>query len=179
MPDVTVKDILYEQIDKISEAKIHQDIAAKNYSNVINMLLDGCISKLVHTDDETIGTLAESLMHYLLTNALIPSQRKVTIMNNEIDIVIPDSRTLLNSPKDALVLHFVKSSNEKTLDSYLENLGKVQPIDNNILLISKNTTKDKFRTYEIKKNSTFANILNDIDGFISSRPQSKFKIMKN
>lgn len=179
MPDATVKDILYEQIDKISEAKIHQYISTKNYSGVINALLDGCMSRLTHTDDEAVGTLAESLMHYLLTNALIPSQRKITIMNSEIDIIIPDSRTLLNSPKDALVLHFVKSSNEKTLDAYLEKISKVQPIDNNILLISKNATKGKFKTYEIKKNSTFANILNDIDEFISSRPQSKFKIMKN
>jgi len=49
--------------------------------------------------EEVVGVLATGLLHYLLTNALISSQRKVTYNDNELDIVIPDTKTLEKDPK--------------------------------------------------------------------------------
>ena len=44
--------------------------------------------------EEVIGILATGILHYLLTNALLNSQRKVNYQGMELDIIIPDIRTL-------------------------------------------------------------------------------------
>ena len=41
--------------------------------------------------DEAVGILATGILHYLLTNALLNSQRKVEYQGLELDIVIPDT----------------------------------------------------------------------------------------
>ncbi len=178
MESTPIKDILYGQINQLTESRILQEISSKNHGKIINEILTRCIpiiSKLDGDDFETFGTFAESMMHYLLTNALIPSQRKITIKNTEIDVVIPDSRILDASPKDALVLFFAKTSDHDTITKHLEKLQKVQPIKENIWIISKSKLDVPYKTYEIENIST---ILDDINDFLDSKKQSKFRIFK-
>jgi len=173
-----IKDILYGQINQVTEARILKEISNKNYSKIIKEILNGCvpaISKLDGNSFEIFGTFAESMMHYLLTNALISSQRKIMIKNMEVDVVIPDSRTLDASPKDALVLFFAKTSDHDTITKHLEKLQKVQPIKENIWIISKSKLDAPYKTYEIENIST---ILDDINDFLGSKKQSKFRIFK-
>ena len=93
--DSPVKDLLYQELAKITEQKIQLEIS-KNYSSkVINEIISECGSKILHIpgdSDENFGILAESLMHYLLTISLIPSQRKVSRDNVEVDIGIPERK---------------------------------------------------------------------------------------
>jgi len=173
-----IKDILYGQINQITESRILQEISSKNHSKIINEILTRCIpiiSKLDGDDFEIFGTFAESMMHYLLTNALIPSQRKITIKNTEVDIVIPDSRALDASPKDALILFFAKTTDHNIITKHLKKLQKVQPIKENIWMISKSKLDTPYKTYEIENIST---ILDNINDFLNSKKQSKFRIFK-
>jgi hypothetical protein len=176
-----IKDILYNEISQITESRIQQEISNKRYDKIIGLILDRCIpqiSKLSGDSHEVFGTFAESMMHYLLTNALIPSQRKITIKNTQVDLVIPDSRTLGSVPKDTLVLHFVKISSRDSVVEHVEKLRVVQPINENIWLIAKSNLGTPYKTYEIENKSSFVTILNDIDGFLLSKPQSRFRIFK-
>jgi hypothetical protein len=173
-----IKDILYGQINQITEPKILKEISDKNYGVAINEILSGCIpdiSKLDGDSFEIFGTFAESMMHYLLTNALIPSQRKIMIKNTEVDVMIPDSRTLDASPKDALVLFFAKTSDHESIMNHLEELQKIQSVKENIWIISKSKLDIPYKTYEIENIST---ILDDINDFLDSKKQSKFRIFK-
>lgn len=173
-----IKDILYDEINQITESRILQEISSKNYSKIISEILSECIPAISKLDGdifEIFGTFAESMMHYLLTNAMIPSQRKITIKNTEIDVVIPDSRALDSSPKDALVLFFAKTSDHESIVNHLEKLQKIQPIKENIWIISKSNINTAYKTYEIENIST---ILDDINDFLGSKKQSKFRIFK-
>jgi len=173
-----IKDILYDQLSQITESKILQEISNKNYSKIISEILTRCIpaiSKLDGDDFEIFGTFAESMLHYLLTNALIPSQRKIAIKNTEIDVVIPDSGTLDASPKDAIILFFAKTSEQSIVTMHLKKLQKIQPIKENIWIISKSKINTSYKTYEIEN---FATILDDVNDFLLSRSQSKFRIFK-
>lgn len=176
-----IKDILYEQIDSISERRIQEEISKNNTSDIIRGIMDGCSPKIGALDGSQHGNFeafAESLMHYLLTNALIQSQRKVTHKSVELDIVIPDLRTLVSSPKDALVIVFPKTDDASTARESLAKIGSVQPIKENVWIVQKTGIGLDHRTYEIDKAHSFSNIINDINAFLSSRTQSKFKIFK-
>ncbi|HEX9845375.1 MAG TPA: hypothetical protein VGA92_02810 [Candidatus Nitrosotenuis sp.] len=181
MENTPIKDILYGEINHITESRILQEISSKNYSKIINEILTRCIpiiSKLDGDSFKIFGTFAESMMHYLLTNALIPSQRKITIKNIDLDITIPDSRTLDTSPKDAIILVFAKTSEQDTITNYLKKLQKIQPIKENIWIISKSKLDIPCKTYELESKERLSTILDDINDFLLSRPQSKFRIFK-
>ncbi len=181
MESSPIKDILYETINQISESRIQSEISSGNKQGIIIEILQRCIPKIEKLDGgkhENFGAFAESLLHYLLTNALIPSQRKITLKNTEIDIVIPDSRTLSSTPKDSLVLYFAKTNNIHTITESLAGLESIQPHKDNIRIVAKAKLAIPYKTYYIDGVSNFATILDDVDGFLASRPQSKFRIFR-
>lgn len=176
-----IKEILYEQINSISEQKIQIEISKNNTANLIRNMVDNCYSKITKLNGgqyENFEAFEESLMHYLLTNALIPSQRKVTLKAIEIDIVIPDVRTLALAPKDTLVIFFPKTNDAKVILESLKKLEAIQPVKENIWLVQKTSLGLQYKTYEIDNGCSFSNIVNDINVFCSSKTQSKFKIFK-
>ena len=59
---------------------------------------------------EKYGTLAESMTHYLFTEMLIPSQRKIIFENVELDMVIPNTLELQKNSNNTIVIFFVKTS---------------------------------------------------------------------
>ncbi|TBR25949.1 MAG: hypothetical protein EPO63_00950 [Candidatus Nitrosotenuis sp.] len=176
-----IKEILYEQINSISEQKIQVEISKNGTARLIRGMVDNCypkIAKVYGNPHESFEAFAESLMHYLLTNALIQSQRKVTHGGIELDIVIPDVRTLVSSPKDAVIIFFPKTGDISAILESLRKIETIQPIKENIWLVQKTSLGLQYKTYEIDNGCSFSNIINDIDVFSSSKTQSKFKIFK-
>ena len=74
-----IKQVLYEFLEP-SENKFQKMLSQGKSSEIISQVLENCIPKiqsLDSNDDENLGILSEGLIHYLLTNALISSQRKI------------------------------------------------------------------------------------------------------
>ena len=93
--------------------------------------------------EEAIGILATGLLHYLLTNALLNSQRKVEYQGLELDIVIPDVKTLEEDSKMTLLILIPKSSDKQIIDQKISQLKSVQPISENIwVVLSEDTPID-------------------------------------
>ena len=174
-----IKDALYQTIEKISESKIQQEIVQNNSSFLIKQILsESKIGTLEGDPIENYETFTESLMHYMLTNALIPSQRKITLNQIEIDIVIPDVRTLGLSKKDAIIILFPKTNDVNVIQARLEKILAIQPIKENIWLIQKSNLGLPYKTYEIDGNCSFVNIINDIQNTMATKPQARFRIFK-
>ena len=88
-----IKDALYAEIDRISQDKINELLLKKEFSVIFENVFDKAINKINEDidEDEKFGTLAESITHYLFTEMLIPSQRKISYENVELDLVIPNT----------------------------------------------------------------------------------------
>jgi len=181
--DSPVKDILYRELSNITENKIQVEISKNNSSKIISEIISKCYPKIEQISlnlEEDFGIFAESLMHYFLAVSIIPSQRKVSKNDIDIDIVIPDLRTLLLNPKDSLIITFLKSKNKDLIKNKILGLEKIHPIKENIWLVSHEKLELENRTYQIKNGINSLNkILDDINEFYSSRKQSKLKIMKS
>ena len=177
-----IKEILYNSIDEHSRY-IVSDIAQGKSSEVIETIYEECkdrLDKLGGNKSEILVTFAEGLVHYLLTTALIPSQRKITFNNVFLDILIPDIKILNTSPRDALIISFPKTNDISRIKNRLAEITKIHPIKENIWFVLENKIDIGIRIYTINNYGDyhFSNIINDIIGFLTNKKQSKLKLFK-
>ena len=175
-----VKDYLFDYLSK-SDEKIQKLISDDKFSEIIDDVITNCYDKIITLGDkdESIGVLATGLLHFLLTNALLNSQRKIEYNGIEIDIVIPDLKTLEKDPKQTLIICIPKTSNKEEIEKKLTELYKIQPEKQNVLLVLSQKLDFENRTYIIQKdNHTFSKIIFDIAQFVNVQGQNKFKILR-
>ena len=172
-----IKDILYEEISNIGEDKIQKEIANKNTSNIIKKITIPCIEKIKRIEGTYQTNLAKfqtSILHYLLTLVMIPSQRKITMNNIEIDIVIPDSRTLKNEPKNSIIIS-IPETHEQNICEQIDSLKSIQPNVDNIWCVTEQNIDQK--RYSINDDSFFG-IIEDIEKFLSKTKSRQFRFFK-
>jgi len=174
-----IKEYLFKYIEK-SDARFQQLFSQTKMSEIINDILNNCYHKvaLIENKEESLGVLATGILHYMLTNAMLNSQRKVEHQEIEIDIVIPDLKTLEKDPKKTLIILVPKTLDKKIIQEKLEQLQKIQPEKQNIwLVLTQDLGFDK--TYVIEKEkSSFSNIIFDIAQFANVQGENKFKILR-
>ncbi len=174
-----IKEYLFYYIEK-SEKRFQQLFSQTKMAEIINDMLDNCYDKvaLMENKEESLGVFATGILHYMLTNAMLASQRKVEYQGVEIDIVIPDLKTLEKDPKKTLIICIPKTLDKNTIKEKLEQLEKIQPEKQNIWLV---LTQDLGfgKTYVIQKEeSSFSSIIYDIAQFVNLQGQNKFKILR-
>ncbi len=174
-----VKEYLFDYIEK-SEKKFQELFSHQKMDEIIDDILDNCYDKvaLMDNQEESLGILATGLLHYMLTNAMLTSQRKIEHQGVAIDIVIPDLKTLEKDPKKTLIIFIPKTLDKNIIKKKLDQLQKIQPEKQNIwLVLTQDLGFDK--TYVIQKEeSSFSSIIYDIAQFVNLQGQNKFKILR-
>lgn len=174
-----IKDILFDYLK--SAENIHEFVSQSKFAEIIDDVLENYYDKVISMGEkeESLGILATGLLHYLLTNALLSSQRKTEYNGIQIDIVIPDLKTLEIDPKKTLIICIPKTNDKNIIKQKLEQLKKIQPIKDNIWLVITKKINIQNKTYVIeKKNSSFSKIIYDIAKFVNIQGQNKFKILR-
>ena len=175
-----IKDFLFDYLKK-SEKRIQELISQSKFTEIIDDVLENCYDKVISMGEkeESLGILATGLLHYLLTNTLVSSQRKIEYDEIQIDIIIPDLKTLEIDPKKTLIICIPKTIDKTIIKQKLEQLEKIQPVKDNIWLVVTKKLDFQNKTYVIeKKNASFSKIIYDIAQFVNVQGQSKFKILR-
>ena len=174
-----VKDYLFDYIE--NSQIIPELISQKKFDVIIEDITKNCYDKVVSMGEkeESVGVLATGVLHYLLTNALIISQRKVEFQGMELDIVIPDIKTLEKDAKKTLLVCIPKSTDQKTIQEKITLLEKIQPEKENIwVVLSENISVGKKSYVLSKENNSFSKIIFDIAQFSNVGGTNKFKILR-
>ncbi len=174
-----VKDYLFEYIE--SSETVSKLIVEKRFDHIIEDVIKNCFEHIASMGekDEVIGVMATGLLHYLLTNALITSQRKIEYDGIDIDIIIPDIKTLEKDPKKTLLICIPKSSDPKIIKDKILKLEKIQSERENIwLVLSENMPLEKKSFVLSKENNTFSKIIFEIAKFSNVGGSNKFKILR-
>ena len=180
MDVLELSEILYNVISEYGEQRILSDIVQGESAEVIKSIFEQFLSK-VEKDElkpDTLVTISEGLMHFMLTATMIPSKRKTIFQSVDIDIAVPDTVTLGTSPQDVVVILFPKTKDVNEIRSQIENMKKIQPNSGNIWVVLENEMQLDVKTYTLRDSMTFSNIINDLIGFTSNKKQSKLKIFK-
>jgi hypothetical protein len=176
-----LSEIIYSAISDYGEQQILSDIVQGESPDVIKAIFENCLAKIgenVPAKSDTYGALAEGLLHYMLTVSMIPSQRKTLFQSVDVDIAVPDTRTLIASPQDVIIVDFPKTDNVENIKSQIEKTKKIQPNSNNIWVVLEKDVPIEAKVYTFKDSMTFSNIVNDLISFSSTKKQSKLKIFK-
>jgi len=174
-----IKDYLFEHIEKSNS--IENLIHEKKFDVIINEIVENCYDKVILMDkkEEAVGILATGILHYLLTNALLSSQRKVDYQGMELDIVIPDTRTLEKDAKMTLLILIPKSSDKKIIDEKISELRKIQPTKENIWAVLSEDISIDCKSFVLSKdNNSFSKIIFEIARFSNVGGSNKFKILR-
>lgn len=175
-----IKDFLFNYI-KNSEKIIQKLISQSNFAEIIDNVLENCYDKVISMGEkeESLGILATGVLHYLLTNALVSSQRKIEYEGVQIDIIIPNLKTLKIDPKKTLIICIPKTTDKNIIEQKLNQLQKIQPVKNNIWLVTTKKLNFQNRTYIIKqKHASFSKIIYDIGQFVNVQGHNTFKILR-
>lgn len=174
-----VKEYLFEYVKK-SDKKFQELFSQGKMNEVIDKILDECYYKvsLMDNKEENLGVLATGIMHYMLTNAMLASQRKIEHKGIEVDIVIPDIKTLDQDPKKTLVIFIPKTKDKKRIIEKLNKLNSIQPENQNIWLVLTQDLGFENKTFVIQKDSSFSNIVFEIAQFVNVQGENKFKILR-
>lgn len=124
-----IKEILSKTIATIYEKKENID---SDYNNF----------------EKSLSILCEAFLHFLLTITSLPSQRKIMLNELEIDLVIPDIKTLYKDPKKTLIIKFDK---DLSTIEYIKKLDNIQKIKENIWIVSATPLEINYRNYVIYK----------------------------
>lgn len=173
-----VKDILYSVIDDIGREKIRTDITTnvdmceKYCRDIINK----CTSRLGQTDDETLSTLCEALLHFMLTASVLPSERKVSSQGADLDVVIPSLKMLDQSPDKALVIQVIKRRED--LAAKARQAESVQTRQENIWFISAKKLEIDRRSYHLGSGDCpYSRIIPDINTFLVEKGNRGLRLL--
>ena len=95
----------------------------------------------------------------------------------ELDIIIPNLMELKKNPHNSILIFFVKSSNYKMIKQRIKEIKKIQKLDENIWIISKEKISISQRNYKIEKES-FGKFLQDAQNFTKLKNMNKLNIFK-
>lgn len=174
-----IKDYLFEYIK--SSQTIPLLISEKKFDVVIDEIIANCYDKICTMDekDTAVGVLATGILHYLLTNALLNSQRKVEYRGMELDIVVPDVKTLEKDSKMSLVICIPKTSDKNKIQEKVMQLQTVQPVKENIWLVLSEELELDYKPFVLSKdNPSFSKIIFEIAQFSNVNSANKFKILR-
>jgi hypothetical protein len=173
-----IKDVLYAKIDDIGQERIHKLMLSGKFSELFEKIYETTINSIDGINEyEKHGTVAESLTHYLFTEMLIPSQRKISFKNTELDMIIPNIAELRKNSDNTILIFFVKTSNIDEIKQKIQKIKKIQNSDANIWIISKDDIQVPQTTYTTKKES-FSKFLKDTQTFIKTKKVNKLNIFK-
>ena len=173
-----IKDTLYAKIDDIGQEHIHKLMLNGKFSELFEKIFESTVNSLDGINEyEKHGTLAESLTHYLFTEMLIPSQRKISFKNTELDMIIPNIAQLKKNSNNTILIFFAKTSSIDEIKQRIQKIKMIQNLDSNIWVISKDDIQIPQITYTTKKES-FSKFLKDTQTFVKTKEIGKLNIFK-
>ena len=173
-----IKDTLYAKIDDIGQEHIHKLMLNGKFSELFEKIFESTVNSLDGINEyEKHGTLAESLTHYLFTEMLIPSQRKISFKNTELDMIIPNIAQLKKNSNNTILIFFAKTSSIDEIKKRIQKIKMIQNADSNIWVISKDDIQIPQITYTTKKES-FSKFLKDTQTFVKTKEIGKLNIFK-
>ncbi len=172
------KELLFGYIGE-NEERLSRMMSRGRLGDAIGDMVSGCHGAVERLGGGwAAGILATGILHYVLTRAMIPSQRKVEFRGAEIDVVVPDLKTLGADPGRALVLFIPADRDRGAAAGRMELLRRAQPEARNIWAVLPGDMGLGCRTYVVSADGgSFRGIADDIARFAAEHGHGGFRIL--
>lgn len=189
-----VKTVLFDYIR--NSVTLPGLVSSKRFDLIIQDIMSSCaedVVKRIGLTGQVLGTLATGILHYGLTCTTMRSQRRTEYCGVEVDIVMPDLRTLKADPKRALLICIMDTIDPDAVQKRIAEIDGIQPVVENIWIVLPHVREGPDlggrlhdaltyrRSFVIcaddPKRNTFAGILPEIGRFVNSNDSSKLRIL--
>lgn len=183
-----IGELLYSTIAEIGKEQIQTDLALdiKKSKHYLEIIMKSCKKHIDVVDKNTVGSLCEALLHFMLTVSVLPSMRKVKLNGTVLDIVIPDLRTFKTSPENSVVIQISKES-ESIIRGKINDTKRFQTNEKNLWIVSENPLSLKCINYTVNPNPSkvvsaekrfYSDLIIDIDRFLREKGDKSFRILQ-
>ena len=174
---------VYDTINDIGKHKIRSDVISnvELADEYIRYLFDRVSEHFgTRLDADSMITIYEILLHFMLTACTIPSQRKVKLSHLTIDLVIPSLHTLSRSPGDVILVQFIRSYEDLAKIDKILSLFELKAEELNIWLITSLNLHVKYSINVINLAGLELgrmHVIKDIDAFLKERRDKSFRLV--
>lgn len=127
---IDAKALLYSVIEKLGRDELKRDLA-RDSRRAVSTIMHSCMKELNSMngdkDKDVILRLVTALMHYLLTECMIQSERKIQVDDAMLDLVIPSMRVLRSKPENTLIIFIARGDEMHSLNYRLERVYALYP----------------------------------------------------
>ncbi|GBC73277.1 hypothetical protein HRbin04_00674 [archaeon HR04] len=129
---VDAKALLYSVIERLGRDELRRELAKDSRSAIVT-IMHSCMKELssssndMDKDKDVIIRLVTALMHYLLTECMIQSERKIQLDDVMLDLVIPSMRALRSNPDNTLIILIGRGDEMGLLNNRLERVYALHP----------------------------------------------------
>ena len=127
-----VKRIVYGHIGSVGERAVRESLTSSHGEAFLADAASSCLPLVRPLGAAGECALVTVLLHYALSAAGVPSHRKVSVRGVDVDIVVPDARTLGSSPHSAMVICVPEASGPADAAHAVAAVSAAQPIKRNI-----------------------------------------------
>ena len=144
------------------------------YGQIAAEAVSGCLDRALGMAPraDALETLATGIIHYTLTRAAIPSQRKAEMEGVSLDVVVPGTRELRRNPGSALVI--LVACRCATLERRLEETRCIQPARENVWVLTQDCSVAGARRFVISgRDATLSEMIQEAVRFARERGQHR------
>ena len=172
-----VKEIVFEYIDSVGKENIRTILSTTHGEAFLRKASDACLSKVASLGmQNSKSTALAALLHFTLSLSAVSSHRKVDYDGTELDIVIPNIRTLRITPESALVI-CILTENDIDAQAKVDKIASLVGTQPKIMLVMIPSANNmKYDTYSVDDH-TFENIIKDARVFLETSNNNTLRIV--
>lgn len=159
-----IKKILYDAVDSVGRDEMQ--IAINSDASTSRQYITKFVSAYRSATSDVNGdatVFLEAMMHLMLTISGIPSERKVSMGNEELDIVIPSLKAMIKDPHKSLAIFIVDSDPSAQIQLLQANCAGV-----NSWVISCRPVTSTWRNYSMENGLSVSEIIVDLKSFLEA-----------
>lgn len=131
-PSEAARAIVYGHLDGVGRSRARRELCSDRAPAFLSGAARECLPRVRALGLGAAGdcALVTVLLHYALGAAAVPSHRKVSVRGAEVDIAIPDARTLASSPRRALVICVPEDASARGVEAAVAAASAILPREN-------------------------------------------------
>lgn len=161
--------VVYGRIAGVGEARARRELCSGRAGEFLSGIARECLPSVRALGAGPAGdcALVTVLLHYALSAAAIPSHRKVAVRGIEVDIVVPDARTLGRSPRRALVVCVPEDASARGAEAAAAAASAILPRENVTVAICPSARGMGAEAYSVE-DGTLGGVLDRARAFLGS-----------
>lgn len=161
--------IVYGHVAGVGEARARRELCSPSAGAFLSGAARACLPRVRALGAGAAGdcALVTVLLHYALSAAAIPSHRKVRARCLEVDIVVPDARTLAAAPARALVVCVPEDASARGVEAAAAAASRVLPRENVVAAICPSAAGVRAEAYSVE-DGTLGGVIARARGFLES-----------